>query len=112
MFAPIEINYFESDYFNIHREETMFIEVQSKNTKQFWLIMKFKKNNYPKIVLYHKHDLDSNYHVHFCFHEDNILLSLLEIQKHDKYILDRRKKRGLLGTVSSNQLLRALQPLI
>lgn len=87
MFA--ETSCFVGDYFKIIRNNERLIEVQSKNTQQFWLILKFKKKNFPKTVLYHRHTNHDRYHVHYYYNDDNALLGLAEIYQHDKYVLNR-----------------------
>lgn len=90
MFSKNEIRLFDKRYFNILRitHEENFVEIQSKNTKDYWVI---KKNVYYddwEIYIYHKHPRSKYYHRHWQCH--SIKQSIKSIYSHDQYRLNKR----------------------
>lgn len=66
--------------------EDNFIEIQSKNTRDSWIIQKrnIALSEYP-IVLYHKNPGQKYYHKHWqCY---NVKQSISSIKSHDRYSL-------------------------
>ena len=100
-----ELSCFSENYFSILQSSESYIEVRSKCTGQYWLIAKYTQKDFPEQVLYHKHSRQEQYHVHYCYDNDNALHSLSEIYAHDKYILKRQNKKHATPLVSNQKLL-------
>lgn len=91
MFTYKELHLIDKGYFKVLRYpvEDNFIEIQSKNTKDSWIIQKRNPNvsDYP-VILYHKHPGQKYYHKHWqCY---TILQSVKSIKSHDQYALYER----------------------
>jgi hypothetical protein len=108
MFANGEKSAFLAGDFVIISMDENKIEMQSGSTGQFWLVRKFDQAGYHPVVLYHKHNENSKYHVHFVYGQDNALLAYSEIRQHDRYILKREAKRKTITKLSNIQLLAAM----
>lgn len=107
MFAIGEFAAFSTGPFIIIYSDESTIELESDTTHQFWMVKKFDKDGYPPVVLYHRHGLTEQYHVHFVYEQDNALLAYSEIMQHDKYIMKRDAKRKKITSLSNKQLLYA-----
>lgn len=86
MFTVRELHLIDSRYFRLlrHPPDDNFVEIQSKNTKDSWIIQKRNPeySDYP-IVLYHKHPGQRYYHRHWqCY---NVGQSIRSIKSHDEY---------------------------
>lgn len=95
MFTTRELHLIDSGYFNVLRypSDENFIEIQSKNTKDSWIIK--KKNpqysDYP-IILYHKHLGQRYYHHHWqCY---KVSQSIHLIKSHDEYSLLKKRNKA------------------
>lgn len=91
MFTYKELHLIDKGYFKVLRYpvEDNFIEIQSKNTKDSWIIQKRNPaySEYP-IILYHKHPGQKYYHKHWqCY---NLKQSISSIKSHDRYSLHKR----------------------
>ena len=93
MFAIVESAAFSTGPLIILYSDESTIELQSETTLQYWMVKKFDKEGYPPVVLYHRHCLNEQYHVHFVYEQDNALLAYSEIMQHDKYIMKRDARR-------------------
>lgn len=90
IFTNEELKNIDLSYFNINRiiQDEDFIEIQSLNTKDYWIIKKnkFFKEKYP-IILYHKHPKQEYYHRHWqCYKVSQCIDS---IKNHDYYSLNK-----------------------
>lgn len=86
MFTTKELNLIDERYFLILRypSDENFIEIQSRNSKDYWIIQKRKPefSKYP-IILYHKHPGQRYYHRHWqCY---KVSQSVRSIKSHDEY---------------------------
>lgn len=86
MFTVRELHLINTGYFRMLRYPVNdnFIEIQSKNTKDSWIIQKqtLEFSDYP-IILYHKHPGQRYYHRHWqCY---NVAQSIRSIKSHDEY---------------------------
>lgn len=91
MFTYKELHLIDKGYFKVLRYpvEDNFIEIQSKNTKDSWIIQKRNPaySEYP-IILYHKHPGQKYYHRHWqCY---NVSQCIRSIKSHDEYSLLRK----------------------
>ena len=91
MFSHKELYLIDKGYFKVLRYpiEDNFIEFQSKNTKDSWIIQKRNPaySEYP-IILYHKHPGQKYFHKHWqCY---NVRQCITSIKSHDIYSLQRR----------------------
>ena len=91
MFTYKELHLIDKGYFKVLRYpvEDNFIEIQSKNTKDSWIIQKRNRaiSEYP-VVLYHKHPGQKIYQKHWqCF---SVSQGVKSIQNHDRYVLQNR----------------------
>lgn len=91
MFTTKELKLVHTKYFNIiqYQEEDDFIVIQSRNTKDSWIIKKIHSSisDYP-IVLYHKHPGQRYYHRHWqCY---TVLQTVNSIKSHDEYSKTRK----------------------
>lgn len=91
MFTYKELHLIDKGYFKVLRYpvEDNFIEIQSKNTKDSWIIQRRNTaySEYP-IILYHKHPGQKYYHQHWqCY---KISQCIQSIESHDKYQLVRK----------------------
>ena len=92
MFTSKELSLVSNGYFNLIRYplDENFIEIQSKNTKDSWIIQKRNPllSEYP-IALYHKHPGQKYYHHHWkCY---KVSQSIKSIKSHDNYTLSKRR---------------------
>ena len=81
MFTSKELSLVSNGYFNLIRYplDENFIEIQSKNTKDSWII----------IVLDHKQPGQKYYHHHWkCY---KVSQSIKSIKSHDDYTLSKRR---------------------
>lgn len=87
MFTIPEKRILSSPYFSILRETDRFIEVESKNTKHRWTIMKVPVDDGRlPIILYHDHNTrTSHYHKHAVAR--SVKHAVTMIQGHDAYVL-------------------------
>lgn len=90
MFLSDEIKLIDLDYFYICRllQEDNIIEIQSKNTNDYWIIKRDDMigERFP-IVLYHKHPNQKYYHRHWqCYTVNQCINS---IYNHDDYLLSK-----------------------
>ncbi len=88
MFHTKELRLVKNSYFNVIRcvDELGYVEVQSKNTKHYWIIRKLDRNSskYP-YILYHKHPGQPYYHCHWkCY---QMAQGVNSIMSHDRYVL-------------------------
>lgn len=86
MFTTKELNLIDERYFLILRypSDENFIEIQSRNSKDYWIIQKRKPefSDFP-IILYHKHPGQRYYHRHWqCY---KVSQSVNSIKSHDEY---------------------------
>lgn len=91
MFSTKELNLIDKGYFKVLRYpvEYNYIEIQSKNTKDSWIIQRKDPfvSEYP-IVLYHKHPGQQYYHKHWqCYSVSQCIKS---IKSHDEYSILRK----------------------
>ena len=91
MFTYKELHLIDKGYFKVHRYpvEDNFIEIQSKNTRDSWIIQKRNPNvsDYP-VILYHKHPGQKYYHKHWqCY---NVSQCIRSIKSHDEYSMLRK----------------------
>ena len=91
MFTHKELHLIDKGYFKVLRYPVAdnFIEIQSKNTRDSWIIQKRNASlsDYP-VIIYHKHPGQKYYHKHWqCF---SISQSIRSIQNHDRYVLLNR----------------------
>lgn len=92
MFTSKELNLVSNGYFKLIKYvlDENFIEIQSKNTKDRWIIQKREPllSEYP-IVIYHKHPDQKYYHHHWqCY---TVSQSIKSIKSHDDYMLSKRR---------------------
>ena len=84
MITKSDISLFETGYFVPLRICDSYIELQSINSGQCWIVQKLR--NRQGVMLHNKEDLDSDSyreHRHCCTIQD----ALDEIMRHDEYIL-------------------------
>ena len=91
MFTYKELHLIDKGYFKVLRYpiEDNFIEIQSKNTRDSWIIQKRNPNvsDYP-VILYHKHPGQKYYHKHWqCY---NVSQCIRSIKSHDEYSMLRK----------------------
>lgn len=91
MFTTKELRLIDGGYFNLlrHPSEENYIEVQSKNSKDYWIIKKSDPlvADYP-IIIYHKHPGQAYYHRHWqCY---KVSQSVRSIKSHDEF--DKTRK--------------------
>ena len=91
MFTYKELHLIDKGYFKVLRYpvEDNFIEIQSKNTRDSWIIQKRNPNvsDYP-VILYHKHPGQKYYHKHWqCY---NVSQCIRSIKSHDEYSMFRK----------------------
>lgn len=91
MFSKRELQLIDQRYFRLLRypPEENFIEFQSRNSKDYWIIQKMNPeySDYP-IILYHKHPSQRYYHRHWqCY---KVSQSVRSIKSHDDYSLLRK----------------------
>lgn len=91
MFTTRELRLIDGRYFNLlrHPSEENYIEIQSKNSKDCWIIQKGNPlySEYP-IILYHKHPGQPYYHRHWQCHK--VSQSVNSIKSHDEYSKTRK----------------------
>lgn len=90
IFNNSELQNIDLRYFNIYRilQDEDFIEIQSKNTKDYWIIKKnkFFQEKYP-IILYHRHPNQKYYHRHWqCYKVSQCIES---IKNHDEFAMNK-----------------------
>ena len=91
MFTYKELHLIDKGYFKVLRYpmEDNYIEFQSKNTKDSWIIQKRNPllSEYP-IILYHKYPGQRYYHRHWQCYKVKQCIKL--IKSHDIYSLKNR----------------------
>lgn len=107
MFTEFEEHILTCGYFDVLYWEDDSVELLSKEISHTWIIKKFDKEGYPGVVLYHSHD-GKNYHVHFCFKDQEIAPAVSEIMSHDRYQKKKLKLRNKITKVSNRELLMAI----
>ncbi len=107
MFTEFEEHILSCGYFKILHMNRDSVKLLSKEVKHTWIIKKFDKEGYPGVVLYHSHDR-KNYHVHFCFKDQDAMPAISEIMEHDRYQKKKMKLRKKITQVSNDELLRAI----
>ena len=105
VFDSCKINCFVNSYFRVISIDQSCIEVQSTKSYQYWKVRKINKVGYPKVVLYHKHTKQEQYHVHYSYADDNALKAVVEIINHDRYLLLRHANKSRSGIKSNRELL-------
>jgi hypothetical protein len=86
MFTAKELYQVNTNYFNILKTYDDFIEIQSINTKHYWIIKKQITYTRTPLVLYHKHSLLTPYY-HKQSRANSINHAIQQIKSHDKYVL-------------------------
>lgn len=91
MFTHKELHLIDKGYFKVLRYpiEDNFIEIQSKNTRDSWIIQKrnISVSDYP-VILYHKHPGQKYYHKHWqCY---DVRQCIESIKSHDDYSVLRK----------------------
>ncbi len=76
----------EITYFNILSMSEKEHEIQSKNTKHYWHIVRESEYSY---VLFHKHHAGDDYHFQTSY--GSLFDAVLDIVNHDEYQLRGRK---------------------
>ena len=107
MFTDFEKNIISCGYFDILEWNNDSVVLMSTEIKHTWIIKKFNKKGYPGVVLYHSHD-GENYHVHFCFKDQDSMPAVSEIMEHDRYQKKKLKLRNKITKVSNYELLKAI----
>ncbi len=107
MFTEFEEHILTCGYFDVLYWEDDSVELLSKEISHTWIIKKFDKEGYPGVVLYHSHD-GKNYHVHFCFKDQDAMPAISEIMEHDRYQKKKLKLRNKITQLSNGELLRAI----
>lgn len=86
MFTTKELHLIDGRYFKLlrHPSEENYIEIQSRNSKDYWIIQKMNPlySDYP-IILYHKHPGQLYYHRHWQSYKLNQIIN--SIKAHDEY---------------------------
>lgn len=108
MFDEFEHKLLTCGYFDIISLRYDRAVIRSKDSGHYWTLKKFTQIGYPALVLYHSHN-GKNYHVHFCYADQDITQSISEIMSHDRYLKKKLKERYKVTLVSNGELLRAIQ---
>lgn len=87
MFSKKEKRFLKDKYFILIRDEETYIEFMSNNTSHCWIIQKSVLSG--KIKIYHKHRISDCYY-HFHYSTNTIGRAIVNIKKHDKYVLDNK----------------------
>lgn len=82
MFTNRDINLFSLPMFYCVQKTTEQIEIQTKQSLQFWMVHYDQEKRL--YVLRHKHKIGHKYHVHARSHDTMPLL--LEIIQHEQYL--------------------------
>lgn len=85
MFTLQQLNTIDRAYFHVFESSPISVTLKSKNTRHFWKV----KVEGKKIILYHSHQGDGNYHVQ-C-RVNSLESATCRIKKHDQYQLTHRK---------------------
>lgn len=88
VFTIQEIVAFFDNYFRQIEWDSDCLEVMSKNTGHYWLIIHIDREDVP-IMLLHKHESYQNYHKQ-CNCE-TVHSAIRKIKKHDEYVLKFRQ---------------------
>ncbi len=107
MFTEFEKHIVSCGYFDVLNWDDDSVELLSTEISHTWIIKKFDKEGYPGVVLYHSHD-GENYHVHFCYKDQDVYPAVSEIMSHDRYQKKKLKQREKITRLTNKQLMRAI----
>lgn len=91
VFSTDELIKFYDPYFRQCAWESNYLELQSKNTGHYWLLIKDPSADVP-VTLLHKHQLRQPYHKQCVVGCVSIDSAIKKIKKHDAYIIKQNTK--------------------
>ncbi len=90
MFTRKDTTLLEQPYFQVIRITEDYYEIQSRNTKHCWIVVKFPVKDQRSVQLYHKHTIKTAYY-HNHASTFNVEHAVKLIKGHDDYVLHPEK---------------------